>query len=563
MKKIPIIILCLMFALGVSAQDYTPRYRYRVTLKDKKGTPFTTSRPEQFLSAKAIERRKKQKLKIDKTDLPVSPVYLTAIRQDGVKVIICSKWNNTVLVETTDTTLMDKVRQEPFVTAVRKVAVYTKDDTPDHNARFAYIKTDEAKAKLNAVAEEVEEAEEEAEVEETPTSSLEEQAAMMLENELGEILVRIYPDMENLTPQQQDSVKVFKAMMLKLALSELAKSRINVDADEVDEEEYARLDSLMESGSYESEEKPSEKPFNYYGKGWGQLHMMNLDALHNKGYKGAGMTIAIIDGGFYNADIIPMLKNVTVLGYRDFVNPGIDDVFEQELHGTMVLSCIGTNQPGQFVGTAPEASFWLLRSEDGHSEQLVEEDTWCAAIEFADSVGADVVNTSLGYTEFDNKADNVRYYELDGHTHIISKSASMAADKGMVLCQSAGNSAFYDAWKLIGAPADADNILTVGAVNSDRVNTLFSSIGNSYDGRIKPDVCAQGEDCTVIDRDGTLTTADGTSFSSPIMCGSVACFWQANPKLTAKQVITLVRALGDNAEHPDNVFGWGIPDYSK
>lgn len=291
--------------------------------------------------------------------------------------------------------------------------------------------------------------------------------------------------------------------------------------------------------------------------------MMNLEALHEKGYKGKGMTIAIIDGGFYNADIIPMLKNVNVLGYKDFVNPGIDNVFEQELHGTMVLSCIGTNQPGTFVGTAPEASFWLLRSEDGHSEQLVEEDTWCAAIEFADSVGADVVNTSLGYTEFDNKADNVRYWELDGKTHLISRSASMAASKGMVCCQSAGNSAFYDRWKLIGAPADADNILTVGAVDSKRVNTLFSSIGHSYDGRIKPDVCAQGEDCTVIDRDGTLTTADGTSFSSPIMCGSVACFWQANPKLTAKEVIWSIRALGDNAEHPDNVFGYGIPDYSK
>jgi subtilisin family serine protease len=551
MKKIPIIILCLMFALSVSAQDYTPRYRYRVTLKDKKGTPFTTSRPEQFLSAKAIERRKKQKLKIDKTDLPVSPVYLTAIRQDGVKVIICSKWNNTVLVETTDTTLMDKVRQEPFVTAVRKVAVYTKDDTPDHNARFAYIKTEESKEEPDAMTV----------VQETPPQAIEEEAAKMLENELGPIISRIYPNSDNLTTQQKDSVNVFKAMMLKLALSELTNRRnANEEAEEMEEEELENVEVMPVP---ESEESTLKEPYNYYGKGWGQLHMMNLDALHNKGYKGAGMTIAIIDGGFYNADIIPMLKNVTVLGYRDFVNPGIDNVFEQELHGTMVLSCIGTNQPGTFVGTAPEASFWLLRSEDGHSEQLVEEDTWCAAIEFADSVGADVVNTSLGYTEFDNKADNVRYYELDGKTHLISRSASMAANKGMVCCQSAGNSAFYDAWKLIGAPADADNILTVGAVNNKRVNTLFSSIGNSYDGRIKPDVCAQGEDCTVIDRDGTLTTADGTSFSSPIMCGSVACFWQANPKLTAKQVISLVRALGDNAEHPDNVFGWGIPDYSK
>lgn len=553
MKRFPILILCLMLALGLSAQDYTPRYRYRVTLKDKKGTAFTTSHPEQFLSAKAIERRKRQKLKIDKTDLPVSQVYLNALRNDGVKVIICSKWNNTVVVETTDTTLMDKVRQEAFVTEVRQVAVYTKDDTPDHNARFAYIKT-EAPSEA-APAEEAAEVEEE----EVTTSSMEEEIRNQLDAEEERIKDLFYPDVKELTTQQQDSLEMFKSMMLRMLIAQAVKERQEAEEQEM---EYAHLDSLIVTPSSQEEAMKSE-PYNYYGKGWGQLHMMNLDVLHEKGYKGKGMTIAVIDGGFYNADIIPMLKNVNVLGYQDFVNPGIDNVFEQELHGTMVLSCIGTNQPGTFVGTAPEASFWLLRSEDGHSEQLVEEDTWCAAIEFADSVGADVVNTSLGYTEFDNKADNVRYYELDGKTHLISKSASMAANKGMVLCQSAGNSAFYDAWKLIGVPADADNILTVGAVNNKRVNTLFSSIGNSADGRIKPDICAQGEDCTVIDRDGTLTTADGTSFSSPIMCGSVACFWQANPKLTAKEVIGVIRALGDNAEHPDNVFGFGIPDYSK
>lgn len=536
MKHLTTFILGLVFALCVSAQDYTPRHRYRVSLKDKKGSVYSTKHPEQFLSPKAIERRKRQKLKIDKTDLPVSQVYLDALRKDGVKVIICSKWNNTVVVETTDTTLMDKVRQESFVTDVRKVAVYTKDDTPDPKARFAYIKTEK-------------EPEVKSEPEVTTSESTEDKVNRIVEAQLSEMVSTLFPgqsDLDSLSTEQKDSINILRDFMKKEVRSYLNSITEN-----------QTLDDVVVTNTEET------KPFNYYGEGWGQLHMMNVDVLHDKGYKGKGMTIAVIDGGFLNADIIPMLKNVNVLGYKDFVNPGIDNVFEQEQHGTMVLSTIGANQPGVFVGTAPEASFWLLRSEDGHSEQMVEEDTWCAAIEFADSVGADVVNTSLGYTKFDNEADNVLYHELDGRTRIISRSASMAADKGMVLCQSAGNSAGYDTWKLIGVPADADNILTVGAVNEDRVNTIFSSIGHSADGRIKPDVCAQGGDCTVIARNGKLSQADGTSFSSPIMCGSVTCFWQANPKLTAKQVISAIRALGDNAKHPDQVFGYGIPDFSK
>jgi len=253
---------------------------------------------------------------------------------------------------------------------------------------------------------------------------------------------------------------------------------------------------------------------------------------------------------------------VKILGTKDFAQQGGNIYEATQDHGTMVLSCIGANQPGQFVGTAPEASFWLLRSEDGDTEQMVEEDNWAAAVEFADSVGADVINTSLGYSKFDSDDQTVRYWELDGHTRLCSNSASMLAQKGIVLCNSAGNEASKP-WKLISCPADADDVLTVGAVNRKGVNTNFSSLGNASDGRVKPDVMALGLDATVIDDHGTITEANGTSFASPIMCGAVTCFWQANPKLTAKEVVERVRQLGDNREHPNNVFGWGIPDFSK
>jgi len=469
MKRFIISAFCMLFALGVSAQEeraYRPFYKYRVYLKDKKNSKFSVKHPEEFLSQKSIDRRRRQGLKIVESDLPVNRNYLDEVESCGVELLHCSKWNNTVLVQTVDTTLMDKVLALQCVTSVRKVATYEKP-IPKPN------------------------------------------------------------------PKRKDLV---------------------TNKDEVPETSFlAGLQQDLKDGEMNNSNK--------YGNGYNQIKMLNGIALHDQGFRGKGMTIAIIDGGFHNADVIPYFKNIDILGYKDFALKG-GDVFGEEEHGTMVLSCIGTNCRGKLIGTAPEASFWLLRSEDGHSEQMVEEDNWCAAIEFADSVGVDVVNTSLGYTVYDNKADNVKYWEQDGKTRLISISASMAASKGMVLCQSAGNEG-DGTWKRIGCPADASDILSVGALTANGVNTSFSSLGNSYDGRIKPDVCAQGQGCAVIDKYGELTRASGTSFSSPITCGMVACYWQAHPKLTALEVMDRIRKSGNNAEHPDNVFGYGIPDFMK
>jgi len=299
----------------------------------------------------------------------------------------------------------------------------------------------------------------------------------------------------------------------------------------------------------------------YYGSAYEQIQLSNGDKLHKAGFKGQGMTIAVIDAGFHNADQIEAMNNIRVLGVKDFVNPD-GDIFAESSHGMKVLSCMAMNQPNVMVGTAPEASYWLLRSEDEYSENLVEQDYWAAAIEFADSVGVDVVNTSLGYYAFDDKSKNYKYRNLNGSYALMSREASKAADKGMVVVCSAGN-AGSGPWKKITPPADADNVITVGAVGKNGVLAAFSSIGNTADSRIKPDVVAVGLASDVMDTNGVVGKANGTSFASPIMCGMVACLRQACPQLTAKQMIELVRQVGDRVDFPDNIYGYGVPDLWK
>lgn len=307
--------------------------------------------------------------------------------------------------------------------------------------------------------------------------------------------------------------------------------------------------------------QPTMHPDSLYGTALTQIQLSKGDRLHQAGFRGQGMTIAIVDAGFHNADRITAMQNIRILGTKDFVNPQAD-IYAQGDHGMKVLSCIGMNQPNIMTGTAPEASFWLLRSEDEASEHLVEQDYWAAAVEFADSVGVDVLNTSLGYYTFDDKSKDYTLCQLDGEFSLMSRQAAHLADKGMVLVCSAGNSGM-GSWKKITPPGDARNVLTVGAVDKKGVLAPFSSIGNTADGRIKPDVVAVGLGADVMDTDGNQGHANGTSFASPIMCGMVTCLWQACPHLTAKELIELVRRSGDRTACPDNIYGYGIPDMWK
>ena len=302
-----------------------------------------------------------------------------------------------------------------------------------------------------------------------------------------------------------------------------------------------------------------------YGEATTQISIINGQTLHNAGYMGQNMTIAIIDAGFYNVDILPAFDslwfNNQILGIKDFVD---DDnyVYDASNHGMKVLSIIGGNIPGKIIGTAPKANFWLLRSEQTASENSIEEDNWVAAAEFADSVGSDIINSSLGYSEFDDTLQNHSYSDMDGNTTFITKAADIAASKGILIVNSAGNLG-DDPWKYISAPADADSILTVGAVDSFASLAYFSSLGPTSDGRIKPNVVAMGYNTAVQGNDGNIAYSNGTSFSTPIISGMAACLWQKYPELNNMEIIEKVQQSAHQYSHPDNKLGYGIPDFGK
>lgn len=297
---------------------------------------------------------------------------------------------------------------------------------------------------------------------------------------------------------------------------------------------------------------------NYYGAAQRQVEMLGVQRLHEAGFRGEGMTIAVIDGGFNNTDCITALSDVRILGTKNFVRPETC-IYDEQAHGMMVLSCIATNRPYQLVGTAPAASFYLLQSEDAYQEYPGEEDFWCAAVEYADSVGCDIITSSLGYMQCDSIFPRNTYTMLDGKTHLNSREASMVASRGLLLLNSAGNSGDEE-WKKIGFPADATDILTVGAVKADGENTIFSSIGYTADHRVKPDVMAMGGRTALLMPTGEVGAANGTSFSCPTMCGAVTCLWQAFPNLRPEVIMDAVRRASHNYDHPDEIYGYGIPD---
>jgi serine protease AprX len=299
-----------------------------------------------------------------------------------------------------------------------------------------------------------------------------------------------------------------------------------------------------------------------YGQAFTQAHMLGTDSLHSLGFRGENITIAVLDAGFNKVDSIStfdsLWMNNQILGTKDFVEPG-GNVFIRSDHGMSVLSIMGGNIPGKIIGTAPKAHYWLLRTEDAVTEYPVEEDNWVCGAEFADSVGADIINSSLGYTVFYNPKWNHTYQDMNGHTCRSTNGADLAASKGILVCNSAGNSG-NGQWHYIGAPADADNIITVGAVDAQGNLADFSSRGPSSDGRIKPTVCAMGAGTFVSSITGSVTSGSGTSYSSPVMAGSVACLWQSHKDLSNMKIIQAVIASANRYNAPDSGYGYGIPN---
>lgn len=423
---------------------------YRLYLKDKDldHTPFSVNRPSEFLSQRSIDRRKRQGIPVDLTDLPVAPAYEKQVTEAGIEIVGKSKWNNTLLIRIHKDKELRKLEGLEFITKRKKVF------------------------------------------------------------------------------QAPDSVSQ--------RMRSNVRNGLNV---------WSQGDE-------------------FYGAADAQLKSLNGKRLHESGYRGKGMMIAVFDGGFMNVDKIPALHKIKLAGVKDFVVPESKSVFGEMEHGTMVLSTMAANAPDFYVGVAPEAQYLLIRCEDERTESLAEEDYWASAAEYADSCGVDVINSSLGYHGFDDSSMNHHYYEQDGNTALISRTASMCADKGIVCVNSAGNDGM-GSWKKINFPADAKDILTVGSINEHGMNAAFSAVGPTADGRIKPDVMAFGSPTCVITGRGSIINDNGTSFSSPLVAGMVACLWQALPGKTAKQIIKLVKLAGDNQQHPDNVFGYGVPDFWK
>ncbi|MEO0732783.1 MAG: S8 family serine peptidase [Bacteroidota bacterium] len=303
---------------------------------------------------------------------------------------------------------------------------------------------------------------------------------------------------------------------------------------------------------------------NFYGYGWDNLDKMEGDSLHSWGFRGKGVLVAVFDGGFPN------------VGYKDFLGysdeamvPANFDVVEQDstgldggTHGATVLSTMAAHHPFFFIGTAPDARYVLFKTENGRGEHRLEEINYAIALEIADSIGVDVVNSSLGYTTFTDKSMDYTYQDMDGKTSPASIAIGHAFDRGMILVTSAGNSGADD-WKYISSPADAPDVFSIGALTAEGKRAYFSSFGPTADGRTKPDVSALGVNVAAITANGQgLTGANGTSLASPLVAGLLACLRQAVPDATNQELLDAVRNTADQAEAPDAERGYGRPNFA-
>ncbi|WP_301189240.1 S8 family peptidase [Plebeiibacterium sediminum] len=305
---------------------------------------------------------------------------------------------------------------------------------------------------------------------------------------------------------------------------------------------------------------------NLYGQAYNQTVTINGHLLHQEGYEGKGMLIAVIDNGFGHADELPafnhLWNNNQIKASVDIVSPGSDVFHSEYTHGMYVLSVLGGYLDGEFKGAATEADYILLRTEDDNSEYPIEEYNWVIAAEYADSAGVDVINSSLGYYEFNDATFNHTYEDMDGQTTICVTGAEKAFSKGMLVVNSAGNEG-SNPWKYIITPADGKNILSVAAMVTDSTKTSFSSYGPSYDGRVKPDITALGAQAAVQGISGSIIHLNGTSFSAPIIAGFATCLWQAKPNISNKELLQIIKRSSHQYYTPDDSFGYGIANFYR
>ncbi|NOX19099.1 MAG: S8 family serine peptidase [Chlorobi bacterium] len=300
-----------------------------------------------------------------------------------------------------------------------------------------------------------------------------------------------------------------------------------------------------------------------YGASYTQLNQINVPAVHDLGYTGAGITICLMDAGFSLLSH-EVFDNMNIVDTWDFVNGDADVSNGSDMgdgsHGTETLSTIGGFKEGELIGPAFGANYLLAKTENTESETPIEEDNWAAALEWADDRGVDVTSTSLGYLSFDPPYDGYTWEDMDGNTAVITIAADLAVKKGIVVVNSAGNEGYNATHNTLGAPADGDSVITVGAVTSSGSRSSFSSVGNTVDGRIKPDVMAMGSSVTVASPYSATgyTTSSGTSFSCPLAAGVAALILEYNPNLPPILVRDIMRSAASNADNPDREYGWGI-----
>ncbi len=330
----------------------------------------------------------------------------------------------------------------------------------------------------------------------------------------------------------------------------------------------------ISTGNKFSEELETQAEFNtnqtlnghfQYGFASGQIHLHEGEFLHENGFRGEGKTIAILDAGFYHYQTLPAFDSTraagNILGTYDFVTNDTE-VDNDHPHGMYCFSAMAANIPGRLVGSAPKSSYYLFRTEDAATESPLEEQNWAVAAEAADSVGADVISSSLGYTTFDNPAFDHTYADMDGNTTIAARAADMAAKKGMIVVSSAGNSG-SQAWHYIATPADADSIVAVGAVDSLGNVGAFSSYGPSADGQVKPTVASVGVKTALQGTDGNIISGNGTSFAAPNLAGLITCLWEAFPTFSNMEIIDVVKRSSNQYNNPDDRIGYGIPNFRK
>jgi hypothetical protein len=460
MKIVPVVILAISFFFDTNAQ-FT---RYMVKLKDKGGTPFTIANPLAYLSQHAIDRRTRYGISIDSTDLPVTPTYVTQIKNvPNVTILNISKWLNAITIQTTDPTAISTINGFSFVQSAAPIA----------------------------------------------------------------------------------------ARMLSPGKS---KSKF--------EDPFASSDLSIA--------RTSQAEANYYNYGtssFNEIHLHNGEFLHNIGLRGHGMQIAMLDNGFnnYTSPSFHAFDSIRadnrVLGTWDFVARD-QNVSDDGTHGMSCFSIIGGNIPGQFIGKAPEASFWLFQTEDNTSEYPIEEVNWACGAERADSSGADIISSSLGYSTFDSSRFDHTYADMNGNTTMAAIAADLAAKKGILVFIANGNEGATP-WHYLTTPADGDSVIALGAVDVTGAVASFSSYGPSSDGRVKPDLASIGVSAILQTAGGGLGFGNGTSFACPNMAGLGTCLWQGFPEFNNMRIRAALWQAGSISNAPDDRIGYGIPDMKK